>query len=324
MTAGNIGVFDSGVGGLTVVKELRRLMPAEDIVYFGDTARAPYGSKDALTLLSYGREIIRFLLNKNAKIIVMACGTSSSTSFEALCADFPAVPIVDTIRPAVAATLALAKERADFAPVFIATEATINSGLFARLYNEGFAKMRGASAATPDGSVPPREYSASDEWRDATARAEATLYTRACPLFAPMAEVGLEKNHPLLRFAAENYLADLRGKINALVLGCTHYPLLTDAITHALGDITYVNPATATAEATRDKLLETFGQNFAPSPSQNSVMGNNVPAQGFSANGASLAKSAKIEYYTSGNAKKFSEIAENIIGEPCCVARGTL
>ena len=308
---GSIGVFDSGVGGLTVVKELRRLMPAENIVYFGDTARAPYGGKDAPTLLAHGREIIRFLLGKGAKIIVMACGTSSSTSLEHLRAEFPDVPIVDTIRPAVAATLALAKQRPDFAPVFIATEATINSGLFARLYNEGFAEMQGAN----------------DEWRDVPAEANPpTLYTRPCPLFAPMVEVGLAaiKNHPLPRFAAENYLADLRGKVNALVLGCTHYPLLTDTITQVLGDITYVNPATATAEATREKLQKhdahfqnTSAMRVAPPQAAQPAKPVQLtqPAQG---------TLAKIEYYTSGNVKKFSEIAEIVMGEPCCAMQGTL
>lgn len=252
-----IGVFDSGVGGLTVVQEIRRLMPNESIVYVGDTARVPYGGKSAATLISYGREIITFLLKKRAKIIVMACGSSSSNSLEPLRKEFPGVQIVDTIRPAVKATLELAREKPCLKPVFIATEATVKSGLFARLFEEE--------------------------------NSSAELHVRACPMFAPMVEAGLatEKNNPLLNFAAENYLSDLRGKVNALVLGCTHYPLLQDALIHALGEITFINPATETAEAAHRLIQE--------------------PA----------AAPAKISYYSSGDPKKFAKIAHFILGEKC-------
>jgi len=254
---GPIGIFDSGVGGLTVVQEIRRLMPSESIIYVGDTARAPYGGKDAETLISHGREIIQFLLKKNAKIIVMACGSSSSTSLETLRNEFPEIPIVDTIRPAVKATLELARQKQDLKPAFIATAATVKSGLFVELISEK--------------------------------KPETELLTRACPLFAPMVEAGLTttKNHPLLFFAAENYLADLRGKVNALILGCTHYPLLQDALTHALGEITFINPATATAEAAKNLLT--------PSP-------DSIP---------------EIAYYTSGEPENFSKIARFILNEDC-------
>jgi glutamate racemase len=244
-----IGIFDSGVGGLTVLQEIRRLMPSESLVYFGDTARAPYGGKDAETLISHGREIINFFLKKNVKAVVMACGTSSSTSYEPLRKEFPNLPIVDTIRPAVCATL----EQQNQECVFIATAATIKSGLFTRLVAE---------------------------------KSDLKIHARACPLFAPMVEAGLTKNHPLLTFAAENYLSDLRGKVSALILGCTHYPLLTDALTNVLGEITFINPAMATAQAVK-KIL-------SPAKSQPS-----------------------IKYYTSGDPKKFSEIAKYILNEKC-------
>ena len=275
-----IGVFDSGVGGLTVVREIRRLMPAENIIYTGDTARAPYGGKSRETLISHGREIVRFLLDKGAKMIVMACGTSSSTSLEALREEFPDVPIVDTIRPAVAATLQLSRANSDFKPVFIATEATIKSGLFAQLYRE---------EAAPDA---------------------AELYTRACPMFAPMVEAGLTtvKNHPLLFFAAETYLEDLRGQVNALILGCTHYPLLTDAITRALGEITFINPATATAEAAREELTRLKMLAPASSPGTPGNYGN---------------PGGEVTYCASSNPKKFAEIARVILGEDCTAEKVT-
>jgi len=252
-----LGVFDSGVGGLTVVKELRRLMPNTSITYVGDTARAPYGGKDAQTLFNHGCEIISFLRKKGATIIVMACGTSSSVSLEPLQAKFPDLPIVDTIRPAVKATLELAKTTEDFRPVFIATEATIKSGVFARLCNEGIA----SGYAVPQ--VP-------------------------CPLFAPMVEAGLaaDENSPLLNFAAEAYLSPLRGKVNALILGCTHYPLITNALTHTLGEITFINPATATAEAT---------QLLLPPTTHNPT----------------------THYFASGDPDNFAKMARLILGEDC-------
>ena len=221
-----IGIFDSGVGGLTVLKEIRRLMPNERIIYVGDTSRAPYGGKDEETLCGYGRDIIRYFLERNVKAVVMACGTSSSASFEKLRDEFPKLPMVDTIRPGVKAALELIDGKPGVRLGFIATEATVKNGLFMRLLLE----------KCPD----------------------VSLHARACPMFAPMTEAGLAgiPNHPLPIFAAKTYLADLRGKIDALVLGCTHYPLLTDALTHALGDITFVNPAIATAQATKDLLTE--------------------------------------------------------------------
>ncbi|MCL2198076.1 MAG: glutamate racemase [Defluviitaleaceae bacterium] len=259
-----IGVFDSGVGGLTVVQEIRRLMPNESIVYVGDTARAPYGGKDTETLISHGREIINFLVDKNVKIVVMACGTSSSTSYEILLKEFCATPIIDTIRPAASELVRIAQTRPELKPVFIATAATVKSGLFARLF----------AAQCP----------------------QVELFSRACPLFAPMVEAGLstEKNNPLLQFASDNYLADLKGKVNALVLGCTHYPLVQNALTRTLGDITFINPATATALATK----------AAITPSQFAI--------------------PEINYYTSGDPQKFSEIARFIMGKecnakPCCL-----
>ncbi|MCL1884265.1 MAG: glutamate racemase [Defluviitaleaceae bacterium] len=262
-TKSPIGIFDSGVGGLTVVQEVRKLMPTESIVYVGDTARAPYGGKDTETLINHGREIINFLLKKNAKMIIMACGTSSSTSLEVLRKEFEGLPIVDTIRPAVKATLELTQQGEDIKPVFIATAATIKSGIFERLFTESLEKV--------------------------------PLYTRACPLFAPMVEAGLTtiENHPLPIFAAQTYLADLRGKVNALVLGCTHYPLLKGALSHVLGDITFINPAIATAEAAKNLL--------PPSP-------ETIP---------------EVDYYTSGEPEKFAKIARYILKEDCKPKKAT-
>jgi len=252
-----IGIFDSGVGGLTVMSEIRRLLPFEDIIYVGDTARLPYGSKDKETLIGYGREIINFLLEKGAKAIVLACGTSSSTSFDALKEEFPNLTLVDTIRPSVRA----AAETAATHPriCFIATAATVKTGLFTRLLLQ---------------ECP-----------------EATIHSRACPLFAPMVEMGLAaKNHPLLHFTAETYLGDLCGEIDAMVLGCTHYPLLTNILTDVMGEILFINPAAATALATKDLLAEKGLIN-------------------------SCSKKGKVTFYTSGSIDAFSRTARSILNE---------
>ncbi|MCL2217147.1 MAG: glutamate racemase [Defluviitaleaceae bacterium] len=256
-----IGIFDSGVGGLTVAKEIRRLLPHEDIIYVGDTARAPYGGKDEPTLLNHGRDIIRFLQKKDVKAVVMACGTSSSTSFEQLRGEFPNLPMVDTIRPGAKAVLELAANRPGIRLCFVATAATIKNGLFTRLISQE--------------------------------RPDLVVHARACPLFAPMVEAGLAaiKNHPLTRFVAEFYLCDLRGQVDAVVLGCTHYPLLTDALTYALGDITFINPAQATAQAAKELLSGDSGDgdhNDSDSP-------------------------GKTTFYTSGDPEAFARTAHSIL-----------
>ncbi|MCL2357671.1 MAG: aspartate/glutamate racemase family protein [Defluviitaleaceae bacterium] len=267
-----IGIFDSGVGGLTVLKEIRRLLPNESLIYFGDTAHAPYGGKDAETLIARGREITEFFLKHDTKMVIMACGTSSSTSYDRLCAEFPHLPITDTIRPAAAETVRLALQTPDFRPVLIATQATINSGLFAAEYNAGCkSKMPHIPSKPAQSNLPELP----------------KLHLRACPMFAPIAEAGFVGGHPVACFAAKNYLADLRGKVNALILGCTHYPLLKPALAKVLGEITFIDPAEACARAARDA-----AKNLPPP---------DTPPE--------------IRYCTSGDPEKFSKLARIILNE---------
>jgi glutamate racemase len=212
-----IGVFDSGVGGLTVLRELQNRMPLEKFIYYGDTANAPYGEKTPQQLLALGRRIVQFLLARDVKAIVMACGTSSSTSYAALTSEFASVPFVDTIRPAVRETVKLLHLQPTAHVVFAATQATVNSGAFS-------AKLL---AEMPS----------------------AHLTEVACPLFAPLVEAGLALHH-LAAFAADTYLGRLYGQTDALVLGCTHFPLLAGQIRGALGcHVQLINPAVAVAEA---------------------------------------------------------------------------
>ena len=255
-----IGIFDSGVGGLTVAKEIRRLLPNESTIYVGDTARVPYGTKTPQELLRFSREIVHFLLDKNVKAVVLACGTSSSVTYEQLLTDFPDLPLVDVIRPAVNVCVQMLNIRPNMRFGLIATAATIKSGLFARLLAE---KCPGA-----------------------------TLHPRACPLFASMVEAGLDTNHPALRIAVENYMSDLRGQIDTLVLGCTHYPLLTDALTATLGNVEFINIGEATAVATKERLA------------QNGILAeeNSNPTH---------------SYYVSGPADVFRTTGGVILGEDC-------
>ena len=218
----SIGIYDSGVGGLTVLQEIRRILPNESVIYVGDTARIPYGAKDADTLFSYGKEIVRFLLDKGAKIIVLACGTTSSTIFERLQAEFPTTTFVDVIRPGVIACAKMAEENPHLRWGFIATSATIRSGLFVQML------------------------------KTQSKNENIVIHARPCPLFAPMAEAGINEPHFAFNFATETYLGDLRNQIDTLVLGCTHYPLFN--FKPILGDINYINLATYVAKATKEHI----------------------------------------------------------------------
>ena len=214
-----IGIFDSGVGGLTVLAEVKKNLPHESTIYVGDTANVPYGGKSPEVLLRHGRDIIRFLQNQDVKAIVLACGTTSSTVYEDLAKEFPHIPLVDVIRPGVKACVKLKIPRLGI----IATAATIKSGLFAHLIK--------------------------------TQAPGIHLEAQACPIFAPMIESGITRGS-IAEWAIETYIGHWQGKIDALVLGCTHYPLLTGALTHVLGkSMQYVNLAEHTTQALKSLLV---------------------------------------------------------------------
>jgi len=207
-----IGVFDSGVGGLTVVRELMQHMPNEEIIYFGDTARVPYGSKSKETVTKYAEEIVRFLLSKDVKAVVIACNTVSSNSYAALKAAFD-IPMIEMVSHG--ADMCLHVTGNNTIGV-IGTEATIRS----RAYEQMIL----------------------------AARPEAKVFAKACPLFVPLAEEGWTGN-TVAQLTAEIYLQELIDqKIDSLVLGCTHYPLLLDCIRNAVGGAMHIiNPAEAAA-----------------------------------------------------------------------------
>ncbi len=214
-----IGVFDSGIGGLTVVKRISSILPEEDIVYFGDTARVPYGSKSNQTVIEYSIQDANFLIKKNVKAIVVACNTASSVALDELRKNF-SVPVIGMIEPG--GEMAV-KESKNGKIGVIGTRATIGN----QAYSKQIKKL--------------------DK--------NAEVFERACPLFVPLAEEGWV-DHQATRLIAEEYLKELRElKIDTLVLGCTHYPILANIIQEVMGDaVTLIDSGIASAEIVSKEL----------------------------------------------------------------------
>lgn len=216
-----IGVFDSGVGGLTVAREIMRQIPNESIVYFGDTARLPYGSKSRETVTRYSRQIVRFLKTHNVKTIVAACNTVSAYALEALEQESD-IPVIGVVKPG--AKVAAATTRNGKIGV-IATEATIGSGIYNRYIEE--------------------------------LNHGVTIWEKACPLFVPLVEEGLLED-PVTDEIARRYLTELIDlDIDTLILGCTHYPLIRSTLGRIMGEgVTLVNPAYETARELKELLAQ--------------------------------------------------------------------
>lgn len=218
-----IGVFDSGLGGLTVVKQLKALLPSEQIVYFGDTARVPYGTRSRSTLMTYAGQDSGFLLRQGVKLIVAACGTISSTVDDSFIRALP-VPYCGVIEHTAAA--AAAATRVGKVGI-IGTTATVNSGSFARAIHRCDPKV--------------------------------TAVARACPLFVPLVENGyIRPNDPVTTLVAQDYLSFIREKgVDTLILGCTHFPILAPVISRVLGDgVTLIDPGVYTARQVAQILNE--------------------------------------------------------------------
>jgi glutamate racemase len=216
-----IGVFDSGIGGLTVVKRLSALLPSEDIVYFGDTARVPYGSKSNSTVIEYSIQNTNFLLSKNVKAVVVACNTASSIAMDELKNKF-GVPIIGMIEPG--ASMAIQKTKNNKIGV-IGTRATTGN----KAYSTAINKLK----------------------------KNADVTEKPCPLFVPIAEEGW-LDHKATYEIAEEYLAELRNiNIDTLVLGCTHYPILAKVIQKVIGDnVTLIDSGIASSEVVKLELTK--------------------------------------------------------------------
>jgi glutamate racemase len=255
-----IGVFDSGIGGLTVVRQLIELLPRENIVYFGDTARVPYGNKSAEVVREYAAQDVTFLLSQNVKLIVVACNTASAVAMDVVIAR-STVPAIGVIEPTAREAIGLVGTKG---VGVIGTLSTINSCAYST------ALMR--------------------------SRKDVKVMTKACPLFVPLAEEGLF-NHPATDLIAQEYLSQFVGKVDVLILGCTHYPLLRNAISRALrNEVKLVDAGEATARAVQSLLASTGALNRQKSE-------------------------PRYEFYVSDFPQKFNEIAENFLGRKLEFAR---
>lgn len=205
-----IGIFDSGVGGLTVLREIRQVLPHEDILYLGDTARVPYGTRSPETILQYTLQAASFLMQQKIKLLILACHTACSYALTTLQLQLP-IPVVGVIQSNLSQLKKLSPKQGI---AILGTTGTIHSGLYQNLLHEIFPSL--------------------------------PLYPVACPLFVPMIEEGLA-NHPATHLIAEHYLQHLRTQpIDATLLACTHYPLLRPILQKVIGDkITLIEPAVA-------------------------------------------------------------------------------
>ncbi len=217
-----IGIFDSGVGGLTVVKEIFKQLPEYQIIYFGDTARLPYGTKGADFVKRYSDKITKWLIENGAKIIVIACNTSSAWASDYLKNKFPDVPVFEMINPAVKDAVTTTKNKKIG---IIGTPGTIKSGV----YKNKLAKM--------DGGL--------------------QFFSQACPLLVPLVEEGLIDDKITMEII-ERYLNPVKERgIDTLILGCTHYPLLKDTIEKTINSgIKIINPAESMATEVEKYLKE--------------------------------------------------------------------
>ena len=231
MNTAPIGVFDSGIGGLTVAREIMRQLPEENVVYFGDTARVPYGCKSKNNIIRYSEQIVRFLKTKNVKAIVIACNTASALALEEVQKDLD-IPIIGVIVPGARAAVQETK-RGKIG--VIGTEATIRSETYTKVIK----------SMLPD----------------------ADVMGTPCPLFVPLVEEGFAK-HRITEEVIDIYLSDMKhSDIDTMILGCTHYPLLRSRIMAYFGEsVRIVNPAYETAIDLRNILEENNMANHSGKP----------------------------------------------------------
>lgn len=250
-----IGIFDSGLGGLNAVKEVSQILPNENIVYFGDTGRVPYGNKSVETIEKFSYQNSRFLKSKNVKIMIVACGTASSVvNFN----DRIDVPYIEVVRP----TCYAAKQATKNGKIgVIGTQATINS----HSYKNRLLKKN----------------------------PEFQIFEKACPLFVPLVENGITNpDDTMVKIICDDYLSEFKDKdIDTLILGCTHYPLLSSAIQNTLGkDVTLINAGKEAAVYTSIVLEKS-----------NMLNGNK--------------EKGNAEFYVSDTPQDFENIASIFLGE---------
>ncbi len=213
-----IGIFDSGLGGLSALKEVRRLLPSEDIIYFGDTGRVPYGTRSKETIIKYSLQDMNFLISKGVDAVLVACGTASSNALPVLREKYPHIPIIGVIDAGVRAAAKATKNKI----IGIAgTPSTIGSGAFEKGLHAVDSGFKTVSAA--------------------------------CPLFVPLVENGfVSEDDEITRLAAKTHLSPIiEAGADTLILGCTHYPIIAGAIAKVIPGATLINVGAAAAEELR-------------------------------------------------------------------------
>lgn len=248
-----IGIFDSGIGGLTVMKEIMNLLPEENAVYLGDTARVPYGIRSAETVIRYSMEMADFLVREGIKLLVIACNTSSAYALDAITKKYD-IPVIGVIEPGAKRALeATTLKRIGI----IGTEGTIKSNSYINAINTLYGCK----------PVVIREHGTIhyDRYFEINLD-DFVIFTKACPLFVPLAEEGWAFND-VAALTAEHYLEGLKKEpIDVLVLGCTHYPLLKDVVSKVMGnDVALIDSALETARVIKETLLRLGMEKDSPS-----------------------------------------------------------
>lgn len=237
-----VGIFDSGIGGLSVARHIMERLPGENTLYFGDSARVPYGSKSDETVRLYTEQAVRMLEQRRVKLIAIACNSASAVGLEAA-QEIATVPVVGVISPG--ASTAVELTRSGVVGI-IGTAATIRSGAYGRAIR----------ALDP----------------------EIVVHSRACPLLVGFAEEGMV-DHPATRLIVEEYVAPLlQRRIDTLILGCTHYPILREAIASVVGDeVRLVDPGEATAREVEDILMQRGMRNESAGPADHAYVLSDLP-----------------------------------------------
>jgi glutamate racemase len=283
-----IGVFDSGVGGLSVLRHLVELMPSEKFIYLGDTARVPYGNKSPETVQKYSQQCAQFLTGHHVKMVVIACNTASALALHEV-GQVTDVPVSGVIIPAVEAALNATKNGRIGV---IATRATISSNA----YTETILQRAKNFIKAENGEVLKNIHNGKASENDHLfpfKNREIQVFTQACPLFVPLVEEGMAQ-HPATRLIAREYLAPLQSaEIDTLILGCTHYPVLADLLADLMPEVTLVDSGEQTALAVQQILKK-----------QNSL----------SASAATEEHFKNIDFFATDTPPTFATVAENILG----------
>jgi glutamate racemase len=291
MTSAPIGVFDSGLGGLTVAKAVREALPHESIAYFGDTARLPYGTKSPATVYRFTRQCLQFLMGMKPKLLVVACNTASALALDKLQNDFD-VPVIGVLEPGAQAAVEVVQSHADPSPLSAKAARSVSTIKTKKVVAR---KSRGTiGLIATEATIASNAYPAAVRALDAGVQ----VIGRACPLLVPMIEEGREEDDLIVGLVLREYLQPfLELDVSALILGCTHYPLFTRAIQETLGEgVTLIDSARQTARVVAAKLEQLNRRPAATAPPR--------------------AAKGRLTCYVTDQGQRFERLATRFLGAP--------